>query len=88
MYGYDVESVDDPWVTNSEKSIMLGIELLVPGGSLVNIFPTAPVLAWLPGASSYKLAAKVKRLTEEVRRVPMEWAKMRMVCLLKILFLF
>ena len=89
MYGYDVESIDDPCVTNAEKSLALGIELLVPGRSLIDIFPIlAFVPAWFPGASSQKLAAKVKRLTEEVRRVPMDWAKARVVCLLKILFPF
>ena len=89
MYGYDVESIDDPCVTNAEKSAMLGIELFVPGGTLINIFPIlAFVPAWFPGASSHKLAAKVKQLTEEVRRFLMDWAKTRMVCLLKILFLF
>jgi len=89
MYGYDVESIDDPYVINAEKSLRLGIKLLVPGGSLIDIFPIlAFIPPWFPGASSHKIAAEVKRLTEELTRVPMEWAKTRMVCLPKILFLF
>ena len=78
MYGYDVESIDDPCVTKAEKSLRLCMEL---HGSLIDSFPIlAFIPAWLPGASSQKLAAKVKRLTEEVRRVPMDWAKTRVVC--------
>ena len=89
MYGYDVESIDDPCVANAEKSVTLAIQLQVRGGSLINIFPIlAFIPAWFPGASPQKLAARVKQLTEEVRRVPMDWAKTRMVCLLKILFPF
>ena len=88
MYGYDVESTDDPCITNAEKSVALGIQLLLPGASLINIFPIlAFIPAWFPGASSHKLAAEVKRLTDEVIRFPMEWAKMRMVCQLEILIL-
>ena len=88
MYGYDVESIDDPWVANAENSVMLAIQLQVRGASLINIFPIlAFVPTWFPGASSHKLAAKVKRLTEEVKRVPMDWVKKRMVCLRKFLFL-
>jgi hypothetical protein len=88
MYGYDVESVNDPCITNADKSIALGSPLLVPGASMINIFPIlAFIPAWFPGASSHKVAAEVKRLTDEVIRFPMNWANMRMVCHLKILFL-
>jgi len=89
MYGYDVESIDDPCITNADESITLGAKLFVPGATLINIFPIlAFIPAWFPGASSQKLAAEVKRLTAEVIRVPMDWAKMRMVCQVKVLFLF
>lgn len=89
MYGYDVESIDDPCITNADKSISMGAELFVPGATLINIFPIlAFIPAWFPGASSRKLAAEVKRMTGEVIRFPMDWAKMRMVCQVKILFPF
>jgi hypothetical protein len=89
MYGYDVESIDDPCVTSADKSITLGAPLFLPGGSFINVFPIlASIPPWFPGAASHKVAAKVKRLTDEVIRVPMDSAKIRMVCHLKILFLF
>jgi hypothetical protein len=88
MYGYDVESIDDPFVTGADKSVTLGLEFLVPNASLINTFPMlAFIPAWFPGASSHKLFAEVKQLTNEVFRVPMDWAKMSMVRQLGILFL-
>jgi len=51
----------------------------LPGASLINIFPILSfVPEWFPGASSRKVAAEVKRLTDWVIRVPMDWAKTRM----------
>ena len=89
MYGYDVESIDDPCITNADRSITLGVQLLFPGATLINIFPIlASVPVWFPGASSHKIAAEVKRLTDEVVRFPMDWAKLRMVCHLAVLVLF
>jgi hypothetical protein len=89
MYGYDVESIDDPCIANAEKSVALGTPLFVPGATMINIFPILGYIpAWFPGASSHKIAAEVKRLTDEVIRFPLDWAKMRMVCHLSILFLF
>ena len=80
MYGYDVESIDDPFVTGADKSVTLGLEFLVPNASLINTFPMlAFIPAWLPGASSHRLFAEIKRLTNDVFRVPMDWAKMSMV---------
>ena len=89
MYGYDVDSLDDPCITNADKSITMGTGLFVPGASLINIFPIlAHIPPWFPGASSHKIAAEVRRLTDEVMRFPMDWAKMRMVCQLDVLFFF
>ena len=86
MYGYDVESIDDPFVTGTDKSVTLGLEFLVPNASLINMFPMlAYIPAWFPGASSLKLFSEVKRLTNEVFQVPMDWAKLSMVRQLGIL---
>lgn len=89
MYGYDVESVNDPCIATADKSVALGSPLLLPGASMINVFPIlAFIPAWFPGASSHKVAAEVKRLTDKVIQVPMGWTEMRMVRHLKILFLF
>ena len=80
MYGYDVEFIDDPFVTGADKSVSLGVEFLLPNASLINMFPIlAFIPAWFPGASSHKLLAEVKRLTNEVFQVPVDWAEMSMV---------
>ena len=89
VYGYDVESLDDHCVTIANKSLTMAVELLVPGATLINIFPIlAFVPAWFPGASSHKVAAEVKRLIDELIRFPMDWANARMVCQLDILSVF
>ena len=65
MYGYDVKSIDDPFVISADKSVTLGLEFLVPNASLINMFPIlAFTSAWFPGASSRKLLAEVKRVTK------------------------
>jgi len=88
MYGYDVEPTGDPFVTGADKSVTLGLKFLVPNASLINVLPIlAFIPAWLPGASSHKLFAEVKRLTNEVFQAPMNWAKMSVVCQLEILSL-
>jgi len=46
MYGYDVESIDDPCITNAEESVKLGVPLLMPGA----------VRGTLPSLSFYLLS--------------------------------
>ncbi|KAF8957569.1 cytochrome P450 [Flammula alnicola] len=80
MYGYNVESLDDRCIEAADESVVLGTSLILPGASLVNVFPfLRHIPAWFPGATSHKAAAKVKELTEEVVRSPMDILKKRMV---------
>jgi len=80
MYGYDITSLDDPVIVVADKSIKLGTELLVPGSTFINIFPIlGRVPTWFPGAKAVRIAAEVKKLTAEMKRIPMEFAKTMMV---------
>lgn len=80
MYGYEVKSVEDPLVQIADESIVLGTQLLVPGNSLINVIPAlAYVPPWFPGAVSRRQAAKVRYLTDEVKRIPMEFVKQTFV---------
>jgi hypothetical protein len=89
MYGYDVESLDDSCVAGADKKVTMTARLFMPGETLINSFPIlAYIPAWFPGASSHKVAAEVKQLTDELIRFPMDWAKMRMVCPLDVSFFF
>jgi hypothetical protein len=45
MYGYDVESINDPCVTSADKSVTLGAPLFFPGETLINVFP---ILRFIP----------------------------------------
>lgn len=80
MYGYEVESLEDPIVQIADESIDLGTQLLIPGASLINLIPALKyVPPWFPGAVSRKQAAKVLHLTEEIKRIPMEFVKQKFV---------
>ncbi|KDR82225.1 hypothetical protein GALMADRAFT_58980 [Galerina marginata CBS 339.88] len=39
MYGYEVKSFEDPCIVAADQSITLGARLLMPGATLVNVFP-------------------------------------------------
>ncbi|KAF8959259.1 cytochrome P450 [Flammula alnicola] len=72
--------VDMRCVQAADESILLGATLVLPGGSLINIFPfLRHIPPWVPGATSGKTAAEVKRLTEEVVSSPMNVLKERMM---------
>ncbi|KDR69747.1 hypothetical protein GALMADRAFT_128336 [Galerina marginata CBS 339.88] len=78
MYGYDVKSFEDPCIVAANRSITLGVHLLLPGSSMINILPfLAHIPAWFPGASSHKVAAEVLKLTREMERIPTEFVKTR-----------
>ncbi|KDR82227.1 hypothetical protein GALMADRAFT_59888 [Galerina marginata CBS 339.88] len=78
MYGYEVKTFEDPCVVAADRSITLGAHLLLPGSSLINVFPVlAYIPKWFPGATSQKIAAEVKKLTDEMERIPMEFARKR-----------
>ncbi|PPQ77485.1 LOW QUALITY PROTEIN: hypothetical protein CVT25_011355 [Psilocybe cyanescens] len=76
MYGYDIKSIHDPVIETAEAATILGGRLMAPGGSLINIFPLLRhIPIWFPGATSRKEAEEVRRLTEEVVRIPTDFVK-------------
>lgn len=80
MYGYDITSLDDPCILVTDETVRLGAPLFVPGGTLVNVFPILRhVPPWFPGAYGMRTAAEVKRLTAEMKRIPMAFAKKALV---------
>ncbi|KAF5324359.1 hypothetical protein D9619_011338 [Psilocybe cf. subviscida] len=79
MYGYDIESIHDPCIEAAEKSTHMAVNLLLPGNSMINILPVLGYIpAWFPGASSHKLAAKVKSLVTEMDEMTTEFVRKRM----------
>ncbi|KAF4620344.1 hypothetical protein D9613_001208 [Agrocybe pediades] len=76
MYGYEVDSLEDPCVLAADESLLLGGSLLLPGGNFLDIIPALKyVPPWVPGAKSVQIAAKVRELTEAVQTIPLEFAK-------------
>jgi hypothetical protein len=77
MYGYDVKSLCDPFIEVAERGQRLGNGLLVPGATLLNVIP---ILCRIPPiASTQKLAAQVRELTEAMQKLPMDFAKRALV---------
>jgi len=80
MYGYAPKTLEYPVIHAADESTRLGASLLVPGGTLLNVLPVLRhIPSWVPGASGKKTAERVKLLTEEVKRTPMEHVKAALV---------
>ncbi|KDR84601.1 hypothetical protein GALMADRAFT_56030 [Galerina marginata CBS 339.88] len=78
MYGYDVKSFEDPCVVAAQRSLNLGVYLLLPGSSYISILPILKYIPpWFPGASSRRMAAEVSSFTAEMIRIPMEFVRKR-----------
>ncbi|KDR69728.1 hypothetical protein GALMADRAFT_145141 [Galerina marginata CBS 339.88] len=78
MYGYEIESIDDPCISAADNSAYIGNRLASPGANCIDIIPAlAHIPAWFPGASSRKTAEMVRGFTEEMQRIPMEFVKKR-----------
>ncbi len=76
MYGYVLETLDDPIIHVADEATRLVATLLEPGGTLVNILPVLRHIPfWVPGATGMKKAEQVRQLTEEMLRIPMEHVK-------------
>jgi len=83
MYGYKPESFEDPALAAAETSLELGFQLYLPGATLANIFPILlHVPSWFPGAQFKRTAKRVRALTDEVKRIPLEFVKSQFVGLL------
>jgi len=80
MYGYEIESPHDPAVVAAETSTKLGAKLLLPGATIANVFPVLLKLPeWFPGAGFKKKANEVYHLTQETKRIPLEFVKKKIV---------
>jgi len=85
MYGYDINSLDDPCIKAADESTTMGSTLLLPGNNFVDIFPAlGRIPAWVPGTTAVRSAAYVKRVTEEMKRIPTEYVQKRFVSGIKI----
>ena len=73
MYGYAPESLDDPVIHLADEGITLAATLLQPGGTLINVLPILRhVPSWVPGATGKKIAERIRQLTVDSKRIPME----------------
>ncbi|KAK2460236.1 hypothetical protein APHAL10511_007625 [Amanita phalloides] len=77
-FGYNIAAgkMDDQYVTTAERITAALSPLLQPGGTLINVIPIlGRVPTWVPGASTQRRAAEVKKLTLTYRDLGFEYAK-------------
>ncbi|KAG7089339.1 hypothetical protein E1B28_011031 [Marasmius oreades] len=74
VYGYNLQTANDPYIQLANNAIEALIETTVPGTFLVDFLPVLKyVPSWFPGAG-FKRRAKVwKKYSEELRDLPWEW---------------
>ncbi|KAF8908536.1 cytochrome P450 [Gymnopilus junonius] len=76
MYGYEVESFQDPCIVAAEESIAVGSDLLLPGRSWINTFPILRhVPPWFPGATTRRIAEQARQINKRVRDIPFEFVQ-------------
>lgn len=72
-YGHEVLEANDPYVSLVEEGTIFAGTAFVPGRFLVDIFTWLKyVPAWFPGAEFQKIAQKGLRLSHDMRYVPYE----------------
>ncbi|PPQ72833.1 hypothetical protein CVT26_003342 [Gymnopilus dilepis] len=81
MYGYNVKSFEDPCISAADEGATAAAALLLPGATLVNIIPPLAKIripTWLPGASTWKTAKKLRELSDTARSIPYDFVKKSM----------
>ncbi|KAF9050229.1 cytochrome P450 [Panaeolus papilionaceus] len=69
MYGYEAKSLDDPVIKAADRGFDSGIKVISPGGSFANVFPP---LKYVPWTWTQRLSKEAWRLTQEVKRIPLD----------------
>ncbi|KAF9523508.1 cytochrome P450 [Crepidotus variabilis] len=79
MYGYVPKSVQDPLVDAAEESALLAFGLILIGSSAIHLLPfLRHIPVWFPFASAQKKAARCRKITQEMQRLPVEFVKKSM----------
>ena len=82
MYGYNVKSFEDPCVAAADGSIKSGSAFVVAGTTWISILPSLtklPMPSWFPGATSWKMAVKIRKLSKDAKMLPFNFAKANLV---------
>lgn len=76
VYGYDINSLEDPFYVLAEEAIDSGSRALLPGAFAVNIFPVLRhVPRWAPGGAFHAFAEKCEKITTRMMEEPFALVK-------------
>lgn len=80
MYGHDVSPTNDHFALLAERAVDAAVKAMIPGAYAVNTFSfLRHVPTWFPGAGFQKYAQGVKKMTIEMKLVPFDFVRKRMV---------
>ena len=80
MYGYSPSMIDAYYIRIADESAKLMGNLVEISGTLINILPfLRHIPSWVPGASGCKKIKKLRSLTDQVKRIPLEYSKVSLV---------
>ncbi|KAF8891410.1 cytochrome P450 [Infundibulicybe gibba] len=75
VYGYRVQSNDDPFVSLLEETMRIGTNV-ISSIWVVDFFPSLkPLLPWIPGMKTHKLAREWRQIMEDSANLPFQWTK-------------
>ncbi|EUC62769.1 O-methylsterigmatocystin oxidoreductase [Rhizoctonia solani AG-3 Rhs1AP] len=78
IYGYKLESMQDPFVTEAHKAVDRISQAAMPTNFLVNLFPSLVyVPEWFPGAGWKRTARQWREQQRRVIRESFDWTKTR-----------
>ena len=80
MYGHDLESLDDPFIVTAEEMMTMGLKLIQPGYTLINILPfLRHIPSWIPGAISQRMVKEVHKMSDVLEFSPLETMRKQLV---------
>ncbi|KAJ6622792.1 cytochrome P450 [Mycena sp. CBHHK59/15] len=76
VYGYNIESLDDPFITLADAAVNKLVHSVFPGAMAVNAFPILRHLpAWFPGCHFQRFAAECRQLLKEMQQIPFNFVR-------------
>ncbi|KAF9485763.1 cytochrome P450 [Pholiota conissans] len=79
MYGYNTQTLDDPFIIQAQKAMDLGLDYFRPNSTLINLFPILGHLPpWFPGATAKKAAATTREILHKLETEPMDMVEQAM----------
>ncbi|KAF8869400.1 cytochrome P450 [Infundibulicybe gibba] len=79
VYGHNVSSMDDKYVTIAEKAVDGAVKAILPGATIVNTIPVLRYIpSWFPGVNFHQVASEVRQWTYQLQNTGFELVRKNM----------